>query len=194
MCDCRLGQLDDDGTQLPLIKMKPAKSSDARRYLIYKCKSRKAGSCGRRSIKMEDMGDPVIDLLCAVPEQIEASGDPEVDDWRKALEDKLLGYERRKNELREEFAEGEYSPKEYRQTLALIDSKMDDVSGELAKLGVKTRLNLTAAELRERWEDPEWPLAQQRATLMAYIQEIRISPATRPYSVFNPDRIDIVWR
>ncbi|MBD2896212.1 hypothetical protein amrb99_51560 [Actinomadura sp. RB99] len=143
---------------------------------------------------MEDMGDHVISLLCAVLEQIEVGEDPEADDRRKALEDKLLGYGQRKEGLREEFAEGEWSPREYKQTLALLDSKMDDVSGDLAKLGVKIRLDLTAAKLRERWNDPEWPLARQRATLMAYISEIRISPATRPYSVLNPDRIDIVWR
>lgn len=195
VCDCRLGQLDEEGNQLPLLKMKPAKSSDAKRYPIYQCKSKKAGGCGGRSIKMADMADHVISLLCAVLEGIEASGgDPEADERHKVLEDRLLGYERRKEELREEFAEGEYSPKEYRQTLALIDSKMDEVSGELAGLGVKTRLDLTAAELRQRWNDPDWPLARQRATLMAYISEIRISPATRPYSIFNPDRIDIVWR
>lgn len=195
VCDCRLGQLDDEDNQLPLIKMKPAKSSDAKKYPIFQCKSKKAGGCGGRSIKMAELEDHVVDLLCAVLEEIEAGdGGSEDEEQRKALEDKLLGYEARKEALREEYAEGEHSPKEFRQTLAVIDQKMDKVTGELAGLGVKTRLDLTASELRQRWDDPDFPLARRRATIMAYIEEIRIAPATRPYSVFNPSRIDIQWR
>ena len=175
--------------------MKSGKSSDAKTYPIFQCKSKKAGGWGARSIKMAELEDHVIDLLCAVLEEIEAGGGASEDEeQRKALEDELLGYEARKEALREEYAEGEYSPKEYRQTVAVIDQKMDAVTEKLAGLGVKTRLDLTASELRQRWDDPDFPLARRRATVMAYISEIRIAPATRPYSVFSPDRIDIVWR
>jgi hypothetical protein len=51
-----------------------------------------------------------------------------------------------------------------------------------------------AAELRRSWDDPDFPLHRKRSTLLAYIEQIRIHPAVRPYNVFSADRIELVWR
>ncbi|GAA4237617.1 hypothetical protein GCM10022254_50180 [Actinomadura meridiana] len=58
-----------------------------------------------------------------------------------------------------------------------------------------TRQRSDGSDLSQRW-DPTYgaPMARRRSTLLAYISEIRLAPTTRPYNVFSPDRIDIIWR
>lgn len=158
--------------------MKPAKRNDNGDYL-YQCHSKREGGCGGRAIKMEPLADHVTDLLMAVLEGIEANEGVDEDSAKRgALESKLQEYEQRKDELAEEFAEGGYSAREYRQAVVVIDRKMDEVAGKLAKLGVKRRIDLSAAELRESWDDPDFPLARKRATLMG--ATLRRSGSTRP--------------
>lgn len=194
LCTCKVGETDKNNEQVPLVKMKVAKHSGTGRR-SRTCVSKKAGGCGGRAILLEETDDHVFSLLMAVLESIEAGEqDDEADEEQAALETKLVGYENRKNALAEEYAEGDHSPKEYRSTLAVIDKKMGEVSDKLARFTVKNRIDQTAAELRASWDDPDFPLARKRSTVMAYIEQIRIHPATRPYNVFNPDRIEILWR
>lgn len=184
VCTCRPDQP---------VKMKPSRRHDGRGH-TYQCPAKGEGGCGGRSIKMSELEDHVFDLLMAVLERIEASPDDGVDDRRAALQRRLEGYERRRRELADEYAEGGSSAPEYRAAVAAINTKVEQVQEELAATVVRRRLDQSAAQLRERWDDPAFPLARKRAAVMAYIEQIRIHPATRPYSVFNPARIEIVWR
>lgn len=54
---------------------------------------------------------------------------------------------------------------------------------------------MSADELRAVRESEDGPpLERKRAVFMGLIRFIAIHPATRSYSVFNPARIEVVWR
>ena len=192
MCTCKLDVLDDQREQVPLVKMKTSKHSQSKRPQ-HTCKPKAEGGCGGRTILLEELEDHVVDLLMAILEGIEGGGlDEEQENERLALEIKIMTYEQHKEALIEDYAEGEYSPKEYRQAVAVLDRKMDETLSMLAGMGVQKRLNQSAAELRRKWDDPAFPLARKRATVMAYIKQIRIHPAVLPYNVRSPNYIKII--
>jgi site-specific DNA recombinase len=190
-CACKdLPGMTEDERDTALLKMKPRKRND-RDDRVYICQLSMAGGCAR-AIKMSAMVDHVTDLLLAHLEGVEAAEDDPV---RAELETKLLGYEQRLEELKEEYAEGDHSAKEYKGLVGLINGKIGDTQALLARRDFKRRVEVSADELRAAWESEDGPpLERKRAVFTGLIRFIAIHPATMPYSVFNPARIEVVWR
>lgn len=53
-------------------------------------------------------------------------------------------------------------------------------------------LEVTTEELRKAWKDYSVP--RRQTVYRGLIREILIHPATRPFNVWNPDRVEVVLR
>ncbi|MGW3305921.1 recombinase family protein [Streptomyces sp. NPDC001073] len=175
----------------PHHKMKTSPRGD-RPTSIYVC-AKDGGGCGARTIDIPNFEKAMERLLFAQLEEVEAAVIEDPDDPRPALEEKLKGMEIRLAENERELDEGDRSVREIMNAIQRIKGRMTKVREELAELSVKANvLDVDVAELREAWED--YSVARKQAVYRGLIEEIIIHPATRPYNVFNPARIEIKWK
>ncbi|MGW4922797.1 hypothetical protein [Streptomyces parvulus] len=115
-------------------------------------------------------------LLFKRLEKIEAAEEEDPDDPRPELADELLDGDRSAREIQDK-----------------LNMRMADARQKIAQYGVKANLaEVSAAELRREWED--YSVARKQSVYRGLIREILIHPATRPFNVWNPDRVDVLWR
>ncbi|MHA6759881.1 recombinase family protein [Streptacidiphilus sp. PAMC 29251] len=171
--------------------MKIRTRTDTKR-LAYACPARADGGCQSRTIDHDHLMNHMKALILAHVEKMEAAEEEDTDDPSAELEAKIANWEFRMGELTEAFADGDRNAREYRDATEALRSRIDGARFEIAKHGVRQRVEVTSAEMREAWDD--WPLERKRTILVGLFQEILIHPATRPYSVFNPARIETVPR
>ncbi|MFI2757800.1 recombinase family protein [Streptomyces echinatus] len=159
---------------------------------IYTCK-KEGGGCGGRTIQIPDLEPLVEKLLFRRLEEVEAAAEEDVNDPRPALEAKLARWEKRKKELEDELLDGDRPAREIRDAIDKLNARMADARREAAEYGVKANLHeINAAELRKAWKD--YSVARKQSTYRGLIREILIHPATRPFNVWNPDRVEIFWK
>ncbi|KAA0924278.1 recombinase family protein [Streptomyces apricus] len=159
---------------------------------VYTC-ARDGGGCGARTIDIPHFEKAMEQLLFAQLEEVEAAVAEDPDDPRPALEEKLGKLERRKAELEVELDEGDRSVREITDALTRVKGRIATVQGELAEQSVKANvLDINVEDLRKAWED--YSVARKQAVYRGLIEEIIIHPATRPFNVFNPARIEIKWK
>ncbi|WP_448319263.1 recombinase family protein [Streptomyces sp. CO7] len=174
------------------IKMTTARSSN-RKGSVYRCPPKGEGGCGGRSIRIDDLERVMEKLLFARLEEVEPLDEGDSDDPRPALEAKVALWERRVEELKEELLDGERSAREIREAIETLHGRIAQAQREAAEYGVKDRvLGISAEELRAAWEG--YPVARKQSVYRSLVKEILIHPATQPKNVFNPDRIQVVWR
>ncbi|MFE4959297.1 recombinase family protein [Streptomyces sp. NPDC056653] len=174
------------------IRMRTSPSSN-RRGSVYRCPPKGDGGCGGRSVRIEDLERHVEELMFRRLEQVRPPEEADPDDPRPALEAKVLKWERRVAELKEELLDGDRPAREVRDALDTLNSRIGQGQREAAQYGVRDRvLDISAEELRENWED--YLPARRQSAYRSVIKEILIHPATPPKNVFNPSRIKIVWR
>ncbi|MBQ0969190.1 recombinase family protein [Streptomyces sp. RK23] len=159
---------------------------------IYTCK-KEGGGCGGRTIQIPDLEPLVEKLLFKRLEEIEVSADEDPDDPRPELDAKLVRWEKRKSELADELLDGDRPAREIQDAIDKLNVRMADARQKIAQYGVKANLTeVSAAELRKEWED--YSVARKQSVYRGLIREILIHPATRPFNVWNPDRVEILWR
>ncbi|MET9848906.1 recombinase family protein [Streptomyces ossamyceticus] len=159
---------------------------------IYTCK-KEGGGCGGRTIQIPDLEPLVEKLLFKRLEEVEVAAEKDENDPRPALEAKLVRWEKRKKELEDELLDGDRPAREIRDAIDKLNARMADARRESAEYGVKANLHeISAAELREAWKD--YSVARKQSTYRGLIREILIHPATRPFNVWNPDRVEIFWK
>ncbi|MET7347428.1 recombinase family protein [Streptomyces mirabilis] len=172
-------------------KMKTSPRSD-RPISVYVCQ-KDGGGCGARTIQIPDLEKAMERMLFLQLEEVEAAVGEDPDDPRPALEEKLGKLERRRKELEQELDEGDRPVREITEALTRVKGRAAKAQRELAELTVKSNvMDISVEELREAWEDYSVP--RKQAVYRGLIEEIIIHPATRPYNVFNPDRIEVIWR
>ncbi|WP_430376729.1 recombinase family protein [Streptomyces sp. B1-3] len=172
-------------------KMKTSPRSD-RPIGVYTC-AKDGGGCGARTIQIPDLERAMERLLFAQLEEVEAEVVEDAEDPRTALEEKLGKLERRKAELEEELDEGDRPVREITDALTRVKGRISTVQRELAEQSVKANvLDVDVEDLREAWEN--YPVARKQAVYRGLIEEILIHPATRPFNVFNPKRIEVRWK
>ncbi|MFC4609763.1 recombinase family protein [Streptomyces maoxianensis] len=183
-CDCK-----EQGREHH--KMKTSPRSD-RPIGVYVC-AKDGGGCGARTIQIPDLEKAMEQLLFLQLEEAETALVEDPDDPRPALEEKLGTLQARVAELEVELDEGDTPVREVTASIQRIKGRMTKVQRELAELTVKTNvLEVSVDELREAWEDYSVP--RKQAVYRGLIEEIIVHPATRPYNVFNPDRIEVRWK
>ncbi|MFD5905638.1 hypothetical protein ACFV6B_40480 [Streptomyces microflavus] len=70
---------------------------------------------------------------------------------------------------------------------------MADARRKSAEYGVKANFHeISAAELRRARKD--YSVARKQSTYRSLTREILIHSATRPFNVWNPDRVEVLWR
>ncbi|MFD9618470.1 recombinase family protein [Streptomyces virginiae] len=159
---------------------------------IYTCK-KEGGGCGGRTIQIPDLEPLVEKLLFKRLEEVEVAAEEDVNDPRPALEAKLARWEKRKSELEDELLDGDRPAREIQDAIDKLNSRMAGARREMAEYGVKANLlDVSAADLRKAWKD--YSVARKQSTYRGLIREILIHPATRPFNVWNPDRVEIFWK
>jgi site-specific DNA recombinase len=183
-CDCT-----EQGR--PHKKMRTGQRGD-KDMAIYTC-VRDGGGCGGRTIQIPDLEPLIEKLLFAHLEEIEVAAEEDPDDPRPELEAKIARWERRKAELEEELLDGDRPAREIQDAIDKLNGRMADARKKAAVYGVKSNLlEIGAAELRKAWADYSVP--RKQSTYRGLIREILIHPATRPFNVWNPDRVEVFWR
>ncbi|MDC2953351.1 recombinase family protein [Streptomyces gilvifuscus] len=183
-CDCK-----EQGLKHHRMRVSPRAD---RPVSIYTCQ-KDGGGCGARTIQVPDVEKAMETLVFARMEEVEAAVVEDLDDPRPALEEKLGNMEARVAELEVELDEGDRPVKEITASIQRIKGRMAKVQRELAELTVKKNVtDVGAAELRVEWENYSVP--RKQAVYRGLIEEILIHPATRPFNVFNPKRIEVRWK
>jgi len=173
-------------------RMSPGQRGDKPDAPLYTC-AKDAGGCGGRTIKMRDLEELIDKLLFARLEEVEVLAEEDPDDPRPALEAKLVRWEKRKGELEDELLDGDRPAREIQDAIDKLNERMAGARREAAEYGVKANLlEISAAELRAAWTDYSVP--RKQSTYRGLIREILIHPATRPFNVWNPDRVEVLWR
>ncbi|MET8511996.1 recombinase family protein [Streptomyces sp. NPDC005077] len=174
------------------IRMRTSPSSN-RRGAVYRCPPKGDGGCGGRTIRIEDLERHVETLMFRRLEQVKPPEEAAPDDPRPALEAKVVKWERRVAELKEELLDGDRPAREIQEAVDTLNSRIAQAQREAAQYGVRDRvLDISAEELRESWED--YSAARKQSVYRSVIKEVLVYPATPPKNVFNPSRIKIVWR
>jgi len=159
---------------------------------IYTCK-RDGGGCGGRTIQIPDLEPLLEKLLFKRVEEVEALAEEDPNDPRPALEAKLKKWEKAKAEWEEEALTGEHSPRVILNAIAKLDENINKARREAAEYSVKANLTeIGSAELRKAWTD--YSVSRKQSVYRGLIREILIHPATRPFNVWNPDRVEVFWR
>jgi DNA invertase Pin-like site-specific DNA recombinase len=174
------------------IRMKTSPSSN-RKGSVYRCPPKGDGGCGGRTIKISDLERVVERLLFARLDEVEPLDQTDPDDPRPALETKLRRWEARKAELEEELVDGDRPAREIQAAIDKLNARIAQAQRQIAEHSVKTRvMEVDAAELRHAWKD--YPVPRKQSVYRGLIEKILIHPATRPFNVFNPDRIEVIWK
>lgn len=98
-------------------------------------------------------------------------------------------------ELGDAYADGTLDRAEYRRLTERLRSRIDDAEMELARGATSGPAAVNAGQgemLRMAWE--HMTLEERRQVLGAVVDKVIIEPATRPYGVFNPGRVQPRWR
>lgn len=96
-------------------------------------------------------------------------------------------------ELKEELLDGDRPAREVREAIDTLNSRIAQAQREAAQYSVKDRvLEVDADDLRKAWE--EYSAARKQSVYRSLIKEILIHPAVPPKNVFNPSRVEVVWR
>jgi DNA invertase Pin-like site-specific DNA recombinase len=174
------------------IRMKTSPSSN-RKGAVYRCPPRGDGGCGGRTIRIEDLERLMEKLVFTKLEEIEPLDVVDPDDPRPALEAKVAKWERRVKELKEELLDGDRPAREVREAIDTLNSRIAQAQREAAQYNVKDRvLEINVEELRMAWED--YLPARKQGLYRSLIKQIRIHPATPPKNIFNPDRVEVIWK
>ena len=89
--------------------------------------------------------------------------------------------------------DGDRPGREIQDAIDKLNVRMADARRQVAEYGVKANLTeISAAELRNAWAD--YSVARKQSTYRGLIREILIHPATRPFNVWNPDRVEVFWK
>ncbi|MDX3712770.1 recombinase family protein [Streptomyces europaeiscabiei] len=173
-------------------KMSTGQRGDKPDTPIYTCK-KEGGGCGGRTIQINDLEPLIEKLLFTHLEEIEVSAEEDPDDPRPGLEAKLARWEKRKAELEDELLDGDRPAREIQDAIDKLNVRMADARREIAQYGVKANLTeVSATELRKEWTDYSVP--RKQSVYRGLIREILIHPATRPFNVWNPDRVEVFWK
>lgn len=98
-----------------------------------------------------------------------------------------------KAEWEEEALTGEHSPRIILNAIAKLDENIAKARRKMAEYSVKANLTeIGSAELREAWVD--YSASRKQSTYRGLIRGILIHPATRPFNVWNPDRVEVFWK
>ncbi|MFE4918978.1 recombinase family protein [Streptomyces sp. NPDC056661] len=159
---------------------------------IYTCK-KEGGGCGGRTIQIPDLEPLMEKLLFKRLEEVEVAAAQDANDPRPALEVKLARWEERKVELEDELLDGDRPAREIQDAIDKLNVRMADARRQTAEYGVKANLTeISTAELRKAWADYSVP--RKQSVYRGLIREILIHPATRPFNVWNPGRVEVFWK
>lgn len=109
-------------------------------------------------------------------------------------EARLRQLEARLDEWTDMFSRGEVDRQQFLRGQADVKAELEAERQRLARdARDRARLSLpTNGELRGRW--PGFSLTQRRAVLDAVLERVVIRPATHRGPVFDPERVELVWR
>lgn len=159
---------------------------------LYTC-TREGGGCGGRTIQIPHLEKLMERLLFARLEEVEVLDEADPNDPRPALEAQIKKWERRTEALKEELLDGDRPIREIQTAIDTLNGRIIKAQRESAEYGVKSNLSeISSADLRKAWADYSVP--RRQSVYRGLIEEIVIHPATQPHSVFNPNRVAVVWR
>ncbi|HZA81309.1 MAG TPA: hypothetical protein VFC13_07540 [Actinomycetes bacterium] len=99
------------------------------------------------------------------------------------------------DELVDAFADGTLRRADFARARARVEARMDATRRRLAgQAATRTLASLPVGEraLREAWESRG--LSWRRAVLAAVVERVVLHPCLPGRNVFDPSRIEVVWR
>lgn len=164
---------------------------------VYACvKSPDHDGCGGLTC----VADPVEALVVeAVFQRLDtpalaAAATPSDDASGHEVDQLVADLEGRLTELAEMFGAGEVTRREWLAAKAKIDRQLEDARRRQTRSDHGRALAAygEAGALRKAW--PSLTLDQRRAVLQAVIERVIVNPSKRRGPVFDPERIDVIWR
>jgi site-specific DNA recombinase len=153
------------------------------------------GGCG----KTGRLADPVEQLVSewvlrqlGGPALAAATGEDQAE--RELLAALQVGQDRL-DELVDAFADGTLSRADFARARARVEARMDATRRRLAgQAATRTLATLPVGEraLREAWESRG--LSWRRAVLAAVVERVVLHPCLPGRNVFDPSRIEVIWR
>lgn len=178
-------------------KLFSSRRPDSRRYVCLGGPDH--GGCGKLTI----VAEPLEELVTAAvlyrldsPQLAEIlAGHAAQDEQTAALSEALLADREQLSELAQMFAAREIGRVEWITAREAIDARVHDTERRLARM---TRNDALAgvvgngAALAATWS--ELSLSRRHAIVRAVMDKAVVAPVTKRSAVFNPGRVDLVWR
>lgn len=167
-------------------------------WATYKCHRRPGrDNCGRLSVAAAPVEALVVEAVfqrLAGPQLVElvSRRDGSSDD---ALAVEVAACESRRTELAELWAAGDLSRAEWMTAKRHLEARLGVARRTLARRPGAEALSPYVGSgdlLRTAW--PDLSSAQRRAVLAAVVDQVTIRPATRRGRIFDPERVDVIWR
>ncbi|MGI8753570.1 MAG: recombinase family protein [Acidimicrobiales bacterium] len=155
-------------------------------------------NCGGLTVTRQPVEDIVVEAVLlrldttALAEALAARGTDVEDDTATA---EIVALEGREAELAAMWAAGELDRREWSAARQTIEGRLEDLRRRASRRTHNQALApyLTKpGALRAAW--PNLELDQQRLILSTVIDRVVIAPATRRGRMFDPERVDVVWR
>jgi len=156
----------------------------------YGCPPDRPGSCGGIGIQAIEIEEQIGNLIVSVladPRIIEAVGRYQDTDNSGVLAE-LETVEARRTELAEAFALGQIDRTQLVAATASLDTQRDDLRDRLSTPA--TALDIDT--LRDLWNSERVEWRNRVATTL--IESVTIRPAIRGRTVYDPERVEVVWR
>ncbi|MGW2064868.1 hypothetical protein ACWCO9_30350 [Streptomyces sp. NPDC001937] len=96
-------------------------------------------------------------------------------------------------ELKEELLNGDRPAPEIREAVDTLNSLIAQAQRDAAQYGVKDRvMEIDAEQISQDWGI--YSPARKQSLFRSVMEKILIHPAVPPKNVFNPSRVEVVWR
>lgn len=168
------------------------------RKRTYSCSSDPSRrSCGGMRIVAPETEDEVLERILAVLDDRRlAAAAPTRADPTAPLVAELGRLEVDEAQLATDYyADRVIDRRQFFAATEALTARKADVNRRLAaasRIDAVTPVLISTEALRAEW--PAMELGRRRAVIDQVVETIVIHPAVRPYGVFQPDRIEVVWR
>jgi DNA invertase Pin-like site-specific DNA recombinase len=155
--------------------------------------------CGKIRVLAEPLEEVVTEALFEAldsPKVARALASPKKGSDTKRLGDQLVAYQGRLETLKTEYSvEGLWSKTDFVRQRNELERRIEDVRSKLAERNGARFIGQVPSgskRLRQWWESAD--VDERRSLVSAMVEAVEVRPAVRGRHVFDPSRVELVWR